>query len=102
MAQQVLQVNFIFDGTLDEALGEFAPMVQPIADQPGLKWKVWCWNDEAREFAGEYLFGDAAAVKGYLSGPIVAALQKHPKIGSLSAKVFDVIEEASKATRAPL
>ena len=102
MAKQLLQVNFIWDGTLDEAMEAFAPMVQPIVDQPGLRWKVWCWNDDAHEFAGEYLFENQSAVNGYLGGPIVEQLNKHPKINNLSAKVFDVLEEPSKVTRGPV
>ena len=102
MAKKLLQVNFIWDGTLDEAMEAFASMVQPIADQPGLSWKVWCWNDDGHEFAGEYLFENQSTLNDYLGGPIVEQLNKHPKINNLSAKVFDVLEEASKATRGPV
>jgi hypothetical protein len=102
LARQILQVNFVWDGKLEEAMEAFAPMAQKIADEPGLKWKVWSWNDEADEFAGEYLFADMSAVNGYLGGPIVEALKSHPKIGNLSAKVFRVLEDASKLTRGPI
>ena len=102
MAKKLLQINFKFDGTVDELAKVFLPVAQPIADQPGLRWKVWCWNDDAQEFAGEYLFENQSAVNGYLGGPIVEQLKKHPKINNLSAKVFDVLEEPSKVTRGPV
>ena len=102
MAKQLLQVNFNWDGMLDDAMEAFAPMVQPIADQPGLSWKVWCWNSDAHEFAGEYLFENPSATDGYLGGAIVEQLKSHPKINNLSAKVFDVLEEPSKVTRGPI
>ena len=50
MAKQILQINFNFDGPRDVAVKTFMPLAKPIADQPGLKWKIWCWNDENREF----------------------------------------------------
>ena len=102
MAKQIVQVNFVWDGRLEEAMEAFAPMVQPLAEQPGLKWKVWGWTDETSEFAGEYLFESQDAVNRYLGGPIVDQLKKHPKISRLSAKVFEVLEEPSKATHAPI
>ena len=102
MAKKLLQINFKFDGTADELAKAFLPVAQPIADQPGLKWKVWCWNDDARECAGEYLFEDAASVNAYLDGPIVVQVKAHPSISDLSAKVFDVMEEPTAITRGPV
>ena len=102
MAKKLLQINFKFDGTAEELGNSFMPVAQSIADQPGLKWKVWCWNDDARECAGEYLFENVASVEAYLGGPIVEQVKAHPSISDLSAKVFDVMEGPTKITRGPV
>ena len=102
MAKQILQVNFIFDGAVEELAKAFLPVAQPIADQPGLKWKVWCWNDEANECAGQYLFEDEKSVHAYLGGAIVEQIKAHPAISELTAKVFDVLEEPTAITRGPI
>jgi hypothetical protein len=102
MAKQILQINFTFDGTLDDVKKAFIPVAEPIAAQPGLKWKIWCWNDEKKEAAGEYLFEDEGVVKAYLDGPIVAQVKQHPAISNLSAKVFELMEEPTAVTRGPV
>jgi hypothetical protein len=99
---QVFQVNFIFNGTRSDVEKAFVPLAQTIAEQPGLKWKIWCWNDENRECAGQYLFEDAGSLKAYLDGPIIAQVKKHPAISKLSAKVFTVMEEPTAVTRGPV
>ena len=102
MAKQVFQVNFNFNGTADDLGKAFMPVAQTIADQPGLKWKIWCWNDENQECAGEYLFEDESSVKAYIDGPIVAKIKEHPGISNLSAKVFAVMDTPTAVTRGPV
>ena len=102
MTKKILQVNFTYDGTKESVMESFMPATQPIADQPGLDWKVWLWNDEARECGGIYLFADQSSVGAYLEGPIVKSIKEHPAISNLSAKVFDVIEEPTAVTRGPV
>jgi hypothetical protein len=102
MAKQLLQINFKFDGSGEELAKAFLPVAQPIADLPGLKWKVWCWNDDERECAGEYLFEDEKSVQAYIGGPIVEQVKAHRSISELSAKVFDVMEEPTAITRGPI
>jgi hypothetical protein len=102
MAKKILQINFKFNGTADEMLKAFLPAAQPIADLPGFKWKVWGWNDDAHEVAGEYLFENDSSVEAYLGGPIVEQIKAHPAISEISAKVFDVLEEPTAITRGPV
>lgn len=102
MSQKILQVNMKFKiprGDLEQAYNQAA---QPIADVPGLLWKVWLMNEADRETGGIYLFESQAAVNAYLAGPIVASLKANPAFTDLSAKVFDVMEGQSQITRAPL
>jgi hypothetical protein len=75
---------------------------QPIADSKGLKWTVWLHNADEKSCGGIYLFKDEDSVKAYLDSEIVAGLKSNPALSNLSVKVFDVLPDHSKVTRAPL
>ena len=77
-------------------------VAEPIAQTPGLQWKIWLWNDEERIGAGIYLFEDQESIDAYLAGPIVAPLGEHPAISDLSVKVFDIVEKHTAVTRGPV
>lgn len=102
MPQQILQVNAKFSIPRADLATAWLGAAQPIADTPGLVWKVWLMNETESEAGGIYLFESKDAVEAYLAGPIVAALKASPVISNISAKVFDVLEEHSAVTRAPL
>jgi len=59
-------------------------------------------NEAESEAGGIYLFESKDTAQAYMSGPIVAALKASPVISDISAKLFDVMEEHSAVTRAPL
>ena len=102
MSKKILQVNFTYDGTRESVMESFMPAAKPIAEQSGLDWKVWLWNDDARECGGVYLFEDELSLAAYLEGPIVRQIKEHPALSDLSVKIFDVIEEATAITRGPV
>jgi hypothetical protein len=102
MPQQILQVNVKFNIPRADLMSAWFGAAQPIADTPGLAWKVWLMNEAESEAGGIYLFESKDAVQAYLAGPIVAALKASPAISDVSAKVFDIMEEHSAVTRAPL
>jgi hypothetical protein len=102
MPQQILQVNVKFSIPRADLSAAWLGAAQPIADTPGLAWKVWLMNEAESEAGGIYLFESKDAVQAYLAGPMVAALKASPAISDVSAKVFDIMEEHSAVTRAPL
>ena len=102
MSKTVLQINFKFNVTPSELAEAFAPLAEPIAEVPGLRWKIWSLNDATSEFAGIYLFDDDESVQAYLEGPIIAGVSKHPALSDISAKHFGVIDEFSAITRGPV
>lgn len=102
MPQQILQVNLTFSIPRTELETAWLDAAQPIADTPGLLWKVWLMNEAEHEAGGIYLFENEAAVQSYLGGPMVAALKASPVVSNISAKVFDVLAYHSAVTRAPL
>ncbi len=102
MSQKILQINMKFNIPKAELEKAWLPAAQPIADVPGLRWKVWLMNEAEKEAGGIYLFESEAAVQSYLAGPIVAALKDSPAVSNISAKVFDVLESHTAITRGPV
>jgi hypothetical protein len=103
MSQKILQVNFKFSGVSRAELEQaWLPAAQPIADTPGLRWKVWLMNEAEHESGGLYLFEDEASVQAFLAGPIVAAVKSNPAFSHISAKLFDVLETHTAITRGPV
>lgn len=102
MPQQILQVNLKFSIPRADLESAWLGAAQPIADTPGLQWKVWLMNEAETEAGGIYLFESKDAVQAYMGGPIVASLKASPVVSNISVKLFDVMPEHSAVTRAPL
>lgn len=102
MPQKILQVNFKFSMTTAEYEQAVAPAAKPIADTPGLRWKVWLMNAAGHETGGIYLFDDEAAALAFLNGPIVASVKSNPAFSEISAKLFDITADLTAITRGPV
>src|SRR5512141_3430119 len=102
MSQKLLQVNMKFSVSRAELETAWLPAAQPIADTPGLRWKVWLMNEADHEAGGIYLFDDEASLQAFLDGPIVAAVKNNPAISNISAKTFDVMDALTAGTRGPV
>ena len=102
MSQQILQVNMNFSIPRADLETAWLGVTQPIADTPGLLWKVWLMNEEKKEAGGIYLFENEDALRAYVGGPIVTALKESPAVSNISAKSFEVLADHSAVTRAPL
>ncbi|MEZ5829990.1 MAG: YdhR family protein [Dongiaceae bacterium] len=99
MSAKILQINYKLNGPRDEYERENLPYARPIADLPGLRWKVWIVNEAQSEAGGIYLFDGDAAVQAFLDGPIIAEMKGDP---TLSIKAFEVIGDLTAITRGPV
>ncbi len=99
---RILQINFKYGVPRADYEAAIAGLAQPIAEVPGLRWKVWILNEAESEAGGHYLFDSAAAVDAYLKGPIVAGIVAHPALRAFSVKQFDVLPEVTLVTRGPV
>lgn len=99
MGIQIVQINYKLEGSREKYVEENLPYAQPIADVPGLRWKVWTINEERGEAGAVYLFDDQASMQAFLDGEIITEMRADP---SLSIKTFDVIEELTTTTRGPI
>ena len=102
MSEKILQLNLNFSISRAELEAAWLEVAQPIAEVPGLRWKVWLMNEAEQEAGGIYLFESEAAAQSYVAGPIVAALKSSPVVSNISAKLFDVLESHSAITRGPV
>jgi hypothetical protein len=102
MSKKILQVNLKFSIPGIDLEAAWLPVAQPIADVPGLRWKVWLMNEKEHTAGGIYLFESEAALKAYMAGPIVAEMMVSPVLSSIDAKVFDMLENHTAITRGPV
>ena len=102
MSQKILQINYAFGIPAADFSQALMPAAQPIADSPGLLWKIWLMNEAANEAGGIYLFEDETAVNGFLGGPIVSALKANSVVSDIRVKMFDVSEAHTLVTRGPI
>ena len=102
MAHQILQVNFKFNISRTQFEETASSIAQAFAEVPGCVWKVWLMNEAESEGGGIYLFADEAAVENYKASPLIAAVLSNPALSDFSVKQFEVLEEVSRVTRAPL
>jgi rhodanese-related sulfurtransferase len=98
MSHTIVQVNFNFSGLRAEYEAMTLPMAGPLAETPGLRWKVWLMDEAQQEAGGIYHFGDRDAAHGFAQA-LLAMLQANPTFSNLSIKSFDVMEPHSVITR---
>ena len=102
MSPKILQVNFKFRIPRADLEAAFLPAAQPIADTPGLRWKIWLMNEAEHTAGGIYLFENEAAVQAWMAGSIVASMMTNPVLSNIEAKVFDMLERHTAITRGPV
>ena len=99
---KILKIEFRFDGDGEAFERAFMEAAEPIAQTPGLKWKIWLWNEETRIGGGIYLFDNQPSIDSYLNGPIIAGLKKAPPVSDATIAVYDVVEKPTAVTRGPV
>ncbi len=85
-----------------EQAREFTASAEKIAGVPGLVWKLWSYDDEAQTAASIYLFDSEEHARAWGDGPMKPALGSHEGISDIEVNYFDVDEDLSAITRAPL
>jgi hypothetical protein len=73
-----------------------------VASQKGLLWKIWIGDADRSEVGGIYLFESDEAARNFVNGQVFAQIKGNPAFQRVEAKLFDVNEEMSAITRAPL
>jgi hypothetical protein len=112
---KVLLVNYKFSREIIENMDKLEPMAiegaKHIAKIPGLRRKIYLYNDEKGETGGVYLFEDEDSLNAYLNSPIMRQ-RKAGKFGDgqheigditdVTIRQFGVMEEMTAITRGPV
>lgn len=98
----ILQITFKLTVSSAEYRKICHSVAEVIADVPGLIWKVWLLNERDGEAGGIYLFDDDQSLAAYLSGPIIAHMNRIPQLREISAHRFGTIPELTIVTRDPI
>ncbi len=97
----LLQVDFPYQGPWGEEMAAaMSGLAQSIAQEAGLRWKVWTENPDTGEAGGIYLFSDRPSAEAYLDMH-TRRLQGFG-IPRVNGKIFAVNETLSLIDRAPL
>jgi hypothetical protein len=102
MSPIILQINIKICVPVAELESAWLQAAQPIADSPGLIWKIWLKNEADSEVGGIYLFEDVASVQAFLDSPLVAGTKSSPAVVDISVKQFNVMEAHTAITRGPI
>ncbi|MBU8934141.1 MAG: YdhR family protein [candidate division Zixibacteria bacterium] len=102
MAAKILQINFKFSVSKDDYRQAAASLASAFAEVEGLRWKIWT-IDEAQSMAGGvYLFDDEPSLTRFLESPLADQVRSHPAFTEMSASSFDIVADATTATRGPV
>lgn len=102
---KLLQINIEHNITPEQFAATAADtkeFARVIASQPGLLWKIWIGDEGRSELGGVYLFESDKAAQAFVSGPVFAQIKGNPGFTKVEHKLFDINEECSAITRAPL
>lgn len=102
MTPTVIHVNFKLDMSGKEYEQGIASLAHPVADVPGLQWKIWLRNESSHEFGGICLFEDEDSANAFLHGPLFARIKTTPGIADLHVAQFAVFKTLTAITRGPV
>jgi hypothetical protein len=80
----------------------FLAAAEKIATLPGLVWKLWGYDDSLHTAESIYLFETDEQARAWGEGPMKSALGSHPGIGNIEVRYYDVDQQLSTITHAPI
>lgn len=98
---KLLQVDFDFTGPFgQEMTNAMSGLAESINNEPGLIWKIWTENKEAKVAGGIYLFKDETSATTYLK--MHSARLKEMGIKEVRGQIFDVNTSLSAINKSPI
>jgi hypothetical protein len=81
---------------------EFKKGAHMFASIKELTWKIWIENEEDGTVGGLYYFKEDADYEVYRKSEIYKGTHAHPLWDVVSVKTYNILEEVSTVTRAPI
>ena len=100
--RKILFIQIELVGDREQFVADAEKLAVPIANVPGLIWKMWLTNEGTNTFGGLYLFESEEAMLKFFDGPVAAEISKKPEFSNVEMKSFDVMEAPSLVGRTPL
>ncbi|WP_413738158.1 YdhR family protein [Sodalis sp. RH21] len=100
MTRVIAQVNYNFDFSQEKPREEQLAIAEKRADIPGFIWKVWLRDRKTGRGGGLFLFEDRPSADAWLAGRANRVFS--PASDNITVELFDVDEELSQLSRAPL
>ncbi len=100
MSAAIVQINFRFNVPADQLTDGANDKAEVFNSVDGLLWKIWLINETEQATGGIYLFENRDKAQAYADGDLVADLRS--RWPDVDVRVFDVMEQPSRITRAPL
>ncbi|HEY9039056.1 MAG TPA: monooxygenase [Roseovarius sp.] len=98
---KIWDLHMTYDGPItEEFLSETKKLAESIAREPGVIWKIWTIEDGTNHFGSTYLFRSLDDLENYKAMHV----ERLNAIGVTitSEHVFDIMEDVSAITHAPL
>lgn len=102
MRNVLIQVDFTYDYDEEEIREKASGNLPTVQQTQGLLWKIWTHNPEESRAGSINCFASREDAETYRAGPIGKQLESDPNIRDVSMKLFDVMEDPSRRTRAPV
>ena len=97
-----MSIDFAYDLPDDAFTAEMEGSAAFLAEVPGLVWKVWSMDPATKRANGTYLFRNADAAEFYVKRIFSAGPPTKPHYADFDIRQLDVLETASRTTRASL
>ena len=86
----------------EQVMEGFSKGAPVFASIKGLTWKIWIEDKEAGTVGGLYYFKNDADLLEYKKSDMYKGTSTHLMWEVVSEKTYNILEEFSKVTRAPL
>lgn len=99
--QKIWDIHLKVAGELDaEMQKRMRQLAESIAEEPGVLWKIWTYEDGTNHIGSTYLFKDIEHLHQYRAMHIKRL--NDLGITDITDHVFDIMEDLSRITKAPL
>lgn len=100
---KLLQVNYHRELGQDnhDQMEYLIAAAERISHAPGVQWKIWAYDEDAKTAASVYLFDSDKQARAF-GAAIPDSLGKLPGVSDIECRYFDVDERLSAITRGPV
>ncbi len=99
--QKIWDIHLNVDGPPDaEMQKRMQQLAESIAEEPGVLWKIWTYEEGTNHIGSTYLFKDIEHLHRYKEMHIKRLHDLG--ITDITDHVFDIMEDLSRTTKAPL